>query len=1114
MSDLKSLILQILQEHPGSKASEIASYAGSDNHVVNSLLYGKLSGLCTRDKHYRWYLTADYKQKNSETIEFKPTELTSLCEYYLSCLGYDDENGISVFAESKYNDQEYCEIEQLLDIDVNVMLSSVEGQRLISLLNKQSNAKALYLGYPCYLSHLISKRTNWEGFLLEPLLFIPITKSDKDRSYEIANQAPIFNYKAIKDLTSLDDASITQEINDLEEEMGFNNDELPEWADLISNLVHIRQGWKWRGVMNPEVLDTAKKISELKEAGIYNKAVVILADRSPYTVGLESELKSLSQLPTEKYKETALGQWLSGAITSSAESSFEDLLEVFPMNLEQRLAISKALSEPLTSITGPPGTGKSQVVANLLVNSFWKGKRVLFASKNNQAVDVVEARVNSMGSRPILLRTGSNEYRDKLANYLVNYATTTPSQTTTQEIDLIKQKRGKLVARLKALATEEEQFVLQRNALDGVEIALETLRDKVSPLEFRNVRTMDLAAAKICIDSLSQAINRASKDKQPVFVKIFWVLYAKKRMLDLKETTAHVQPTLLLATDEKIVFTEPQTYLQRWSEVHKVNSEAWHDMMKIKVYLQELKQFQQLRPLEGISQERKALYENLSNLDYRYWSLYLESLPSKLNNEQKRRLSELKVSVQVLNDMPQNMNEKEVQKLKRRHYDLLFDLSQVFPCWAVTALSARGRIPFEPGYFDLLIIDEASQCDIASVLPLLFRAKNAVIIGDDKQLKHISKLPEKQDLRLLAKFDPEFKRLIWMYSKNSLFDLSKAINNMDTVILQDHHRSHSNIIEFSNRFFYQSSLRIATKMDLLKTNKLGEQGVRWINVSGFTNRPSNGGAYNDKEATEVINQLQRLTIKNGYLGSIGVVTPFRAQANLIREKLKRLPDMDVCVNRNQILVDVVHKYQGDEKDVMIFSPVLSTNMPQGGLRFLEKNPNLFNVAITRARSLLLVVGDLAACKKCSVEYLKKFAEYSQEQIEHDSQQTSYDLEALTDEYPIVADMSKVSDWEIFLYKAMFSRGIRAIPQYSVDQFVLDFALFEGGRKLDIEVDGEHYHKNWNGELCRRDQLRNQRMYELGWDVMRFWVYEIRDDLDSVLDHLEDWMNSCSSNQNS
>src|SRR5207244_7890626 len=57
-----------------------------------------------------------------------------------------------------------------------------------------------------------------------------------------------------------------------------------------------------------------------------------------------------------------------------------------------------------TVVTGPPGTGKSQVVTNMLVNAAWRGMKVLFASKNNKAVDVVEARVNGLGNRPVLLR--------------------------------------------------------------------------------------------------------------------------------------------------------------------------------------------------------------------------------------------------------------------------------------------------------------------------------------------------------------------------------------------------------------------------------------------------------------------------------------------------------------------------------------------------------------------------------------------------------------------------------------------------------------------------------------------------------------------------------------
>ena len=65
-------------------------------------------------------------------------------------------------------------------------------------------------------------------------------------------------------------------------------------------------------------------------------------------------------------------------------------------------------------------------------------------------------------------------------------------------------------------------------------------------------------------------------------------------------------------------------------------------------------------------------------------------------------------------------------------------------------------------------------------------------------------------------------------------------------------------------------------------------------------------------------------------------------------------------------------------------------------------------------------------------------------------------------------------------------------------------MFSGDAMLDIEVDGERYHRSWDGEICRRDQIRNQRLYELGWDVMRFWVYQIRDDLDVCVSRVKRW----------
>lgn len=105
---------------------------------------------------------------------------------------------------------------------------------------------------------------------------------------------------------------------------------------------------------------------------------------------------------------------------------------------------------------------------------------------------------------------------------------------------------------------------------------------------------------------------------------------------------------------------------------------------------------------------------------------------------------------------------------------------------------------------------------------------------------------------------------------------------------------------------------------------------------------------------------------------------------------------------------------------------------------------------------------------------------------------------------MVPHPERVSEWEHVLYRAMVARGLKPIPQFRVQQYDLDFALFAGQRMLAIEVDGERYHRAWTGELCQRDQLRNMRLIELGWEVQRFWVYEVRDELDRCVERLKRW----------
>ena len=89
---------------------------------------------------------------------------------------------------------------------------------------------------------------------------------------------------------------------------------------------------------------------------------------------------------------------------------------------------------------------------------------------------------------------------------------------------------------------------------------------------------------------------------------------------------------------------------------------------------------------------------------------------------------------------------------------------------------------------------------------------------------------------------------------------------------------------------------------------------------------------------------------------------------------------------------------------------------------------------------------------------------------------------------------------------MYKKGIKLISQYQIEKYTVDFLLLNGDKNVAFEIDGERYHENWNGELCKKDQLRKQRLFELGYDVTRFWVYQVRDNLENCFVSLENWKN--------
>ncbi len=419
---------------------------------------------------------------------------------------------------------------------------------------------------------------------------------------------------------------------------------------------------------------------------------------------------------------------------------------------------------------------------------------------------------------------------------------------------------------------------------------------------------------------------------------------------------------------------------------------------------------------------------------------------------------------------------REAWQPRRQLQELLPRVTPFLPAWAVTNLSAPGAIPFHAGLFDVAVIDEASQCDIPSAIPLLFRSKRAVIIGDPQQLRHITTLPPARESQLAAKHKlTEAADQPFTFVNNSLFDVAAASASAGMFALRDHYRSHGDIIGFANAHWYAKDLRILTDYCGLKTPDGEPAGIKWLQVKSEIFRPSEGGAIATEEASRVVEDVVALLGRPNFKGTVGVVSPFRAQANRIREGLHKrlLPEI---MDRVELIADTAHGFQGDERDIIVFSPGIGTPMPPGGKRFITKTANLFNVAVTRARAQLRVVGDLAACETCGIPHVEGFAQHYRR------------LEAETAR---PADDS-IGYYEKPLQEALRDAGVIAIPQYVFGRYRLDLAVVEGEIKIDIEVDGEHFHKDWTGERCWEDLNRDHHLTQRGWRVLRFWAVEVRD----------------------
>ncbi|MCI0597471.1 AAA domain-containing protein, partial [Candidatus Parcubacteria bacterium] len=337
----------------------------------------------------------------------------------------------------------------------------------------------------------------------------------------------------------------------------------------------------------------------------------------------------------------------------------------------------------------------------------------------------------------------------------------------------------------------------------------------------------------------------------------------------------------------------------------------------------------------------------------------------------------------------------------------------------------------------------------------------------------------------------------FLYSINSLFELARSVvgTGAKFVNLLEHYRSRAEIIGFSNKKFYGGKLSVWT--DYRRLRGAGHpDSLVWHDVVGEVVRPSAGSAYNLDEAKAIVALIEEIIGKisahgDDYSVSLGVVTPFREQANKIRDLVEQKIDA-AQLRKLDFTVDTAHKYQGDERDIMIFSPVVSRKIQQRSLGFLGNTVNLFNVAITRARAELHIVGDRVACAQTGISHLSEFVKYVEELEPENKNKSGGKFE---------------SPWEEVLYDALAREGIRTTSQYPLYQYRLDLAVFDSEIPIDIEIDGEMWHRDIDGGRLLSDLKRDQHLIMHGWQVKRFWVYQLQNDLERCVQEIKEMLKS-------
>ena len=680
-------------------------------------------------------------------------------------------------------------------------------------------------------------------------------------------------------------------------------------------------------IIEEEETEQAKQKVKLEKIAVTPQSAIILTKRPSVTAGVLHELTQIAEKPLGIYRETALSiineeysQSKEKSVPMKDMNKITDFYPITPLSLsDSQLQVVKNIdNSKFVAVQGPPGTGKSQTIVNLVAHLVANGKTVLVASRMDKAVDVVAERLNDLGASHMALRAGRLNYQRQLSEELNNLLAQNNSDLDDdiEDILLVDTKDMKdHLDMLKNMENKSETIIkLEKNWHDK----LEEVEEQEKILGKKEYIKKTLKKGEIDMVAGIIKVLEHNMEKAGFISKIanFTSLGQLKKILNLKDFDVNYETIGKLKQELEFANME-------WS------------LRKIEADIQKTGNLHMLaEQIRTMKRKQKSLATNILKNKRR------EALKELLRDENKRR--RLKVHAKSL-----VANRKRLQTNILEEEDFR-PLLEAFPCWCVTTYAVSDSLPLKPGMFDVAIIDEASQCDIASCFPILFRAKRAVIVGDDKQLPHLSFLEKAKEQSFLSQYGiPDKYQLMWRFRTNSMFDLADYYS-MNSVMLDEHFRSLPPIINFSNHEFYNDRIRVMRK------DKPDENVLELVEV--VDGKVDFDATRNLPEIEALVKRLHEIIIEDERKNpdnpvTVGIISPFRAQVEQLKVSVSKVLS-DYMIKKHQIEIGTAHTFQGDERDIMMISWAVADNSYTQSLMFMQK-ANLFNVAITRGRNKVI-----------------------------------------------------------------------------------------------------------------------------------------------------------------